>query len=145
MKAVVAVDGSHVAMNAVRAFLQLAEDFTTPPEVRLVAVADYADVPGSLGKAPPDAPDLLAEEAATALAMATELCRKLDGHVQEIILHGHVTERILQYAGQFGADLIVVGTHGRKGVRRAVLGSTCENILRSSPIPVLAVRHALGD
>ena len=141
MKAVVAVDGSHVSMNAVRAFLRLAEESITPPQVRLVAVADYADVPGSLGTAPADAPDLLAEEAATALAMAAELCSKLDGRVQEIILHGHVTEQILAYAGQFGADLIVVGTHGRKGVRRAVLGSTCESILRNAAIPVLAVRH----
>lgn len=141
MKVVIAVDGSHAAQHALRAFLRLATGFAVPPQVRLVAVVDYADLPGSLSKAPADAPDLLAEEATTALAVATELCGSLDENAKGIVLRGHVADEVLRVAEQFGADLVVVGTHGRKGVRRAVLGSTCESILRRSARPVLAVRQ----
>ena len=38
------------------------------------------------------------------------------------------------------ADLIVLGTHGRRGLRRAVLGSDAEQVVRRSPVPVLLVR-----
>lgn len=49
--------------------------------------------------------------------------------------------RILQLAGERRADLIVMGTHGRAGVRRVVLGSVTEKIVRLAPCPVLTV-HA---
>jgi len=44
---------------------------------------------------------------------------------------------ILADAQDFAADLIVLGTHGRKGLRRAILGSVAEGVIRDSPIPVL--------
>ena len=141
MKVVIAVDGSHVAHRAVRAFLQLAMELAVPPEIRLIAVVDYADLPETLAKTPPDAPDLLAEQAGTALAMAQELCAHLGTHAQGIVLRGHVVDEIIRFAQEFGADLIVLGTHGRKGFRRAVLGSACEGVIRRATVPVLAVRH----
>ena len=48
---------------------------------------------------------------------------------------------ILEVAKETGADLIVMGTHGRRGLSRLLLGSTAEAIVRTSPIPVLTV-HA---
>ena len=42
--------------------------------------------------------------------------------------------------GDWGADLVVVGSHGRRGIGRVLLGSGSEQILRSSPVPVLLVR-----
>ena len=51
-----------------------------------------------------------------------------------------VEERILTAAQNWPADLIVMGTHGRRGVKRAMLGSSAEAVLRASPIPVLLVR-----
>lgn len=56
------------------------------------------------------------------------------------ILSGDPAHRILALARRRHADLIVVGTHGRKGLRRAVLGSTAEALIRRSPVPVLAAR-----
>jgi len=44
-------------------------------------------------------------------------------------------------AGEIPADMIVIGTHGRKGLKRAMLGSTCDGVIRESEIPVLAIRH----
>lgn len=49
-------------------------------------------------------------------------------------------ERIIEQAGAWPADLIVCGTHGRRGVRRILMGSDAEYILRHSPVPVLMIR-----
>ena len=43
-------------------------------------------------------------------------------------------------AGNWGADLIVLGTHGRRGIGRVLLGSGAEQVMRMSPVPVLMVR-----
>jgi hypothetical protein len=51
-----------------------------------------------------------------------------------------VHELIVTEAGAWPADLVVLGTHGRRGIGRVVLGSSAENVLRRSPIPVLLVR-----
>lgn len=53
---------------------------------------------------------------------------------------GRVSQPILETAHQWVADLIVMGTHGRRGLGRLVLGSDAEMVLRSSPVPVLFVR-----
>jgi nucleotide-binding universal stress UspA family protein len=47
---------------------------------------------------------------------------------------------IVDAAKQWGADLIVMGTHGRRGLQRLALGSDAELVLRSAPVPVLMVR-----
>ncbi|MGU7772169.1 universal stress protein [Burkholderia sp. MR1-5-21] len=50
-----------------------------------------------------------------------------------------VAERILAFARQTGADLIVMGTHGRRGFRRVLLGSVAERVLRGATRPVLMI------
>jgi len=52
---------------------------------------------------------------------------------------------ILQLAAQTDADLIVMGTHGRSGLNRWMLGSVAERVLRESPVPVLTVRSTLRE
>jgi nucleotide-binding universal stress UspA family protein len=51
-----------------------------------------------------------------------------------------ITATLLAEAARWQADLIVMGTHGRRGFGRAVLGSVAENLLRVSTLPVLMVR-----
>lgn len=53
---------------------------------------------------------------------------------------GRVADAILQEAKDNACDLIVIGTHGRRGLSRALLGSDAEQVLRQSPVPVLLVR-----
>ena len=53
---------------------------------------------------------------------------------------GRVAEVIVQAARDWKADLIVVGTHGRRGVSHLFLGSDAEAVARLSPVPVLLVR-----
>jgi nucleotide-binding universal stress UspA family protein len=54
---------------------------------------------------------------------------------------GDPAEEIVRYAHEHGVDLIVMGTHGREGVMRAVLGSVAETVVRRAPCPVLTVHH----
>lgn len=55
---------------------------------------------------------------------------------------GRVAEVLIGRAKRWRADLIVMGTHGRRGVNRLVLGSDAELVVRNSPVPVLLVRSA---
>jgi nucleotide-binding universal stress UspA family protein len=55
---------------------------------------------------------------------------------------GSAGNLIIEQADKWGADLIVMGTHGRRGMRRLALGSDAEEVLRSTTIPVLFVRSA---
>jgi nucleotide-binding universal stress UspA family protein len=63
--------------------------------------------------------------------------------VQGILRRGDPREAIIETAKDTRADLLVVGTHGRRGVVRALIGSVAESIVRTSPVPVVTV-HA-GD
>ena len=56
------------------------------------------------------------------------------------ILRGPAAHTIVQAARDFGTDLIVVSTHGRSGLKNALLGSVTERIVRTAPCPVLTVR-----
>jgi nucleotide-binding universal stress UspA family protein len=55
---------------------------------------------------------------------------------------GRVAEVLIGRAKRWRADLIVMGTHGRRGVNRMLLGSDAELVVRNSPVPVLLVRAA---
>jgi nucleotide-binding universal stress UspA family protein len=53
---------------------------------------------------------------------------------------GKSHEEIIRHAKKIGADLILMGTQGRAGIEKMLMGSTAEKVVRSSPIPVLTVR-----
>lgn len=58
---------------------------------------------------------------------------------------GHARERILEVTRELGVDLIVMGTHGRRGILHALIGSVAERIVQLSPVPVLTVRARFED
>jgi nucleotide-binding universal stress UspA family protein len=76
---------------------------------------------------------------AAAAARAKKHGVKTEAVLHEVIL-GRVADRIVQEANRWRADVIVMGTHGRRGIGRLVLGSDAENVLRQSRVPVLLVR-----
>jgi nucleotide-binding universal stress UspA family protein len=59
---------------------------------------------------------------------------------QVLIKSGDALDMINQAATELAIDLIVMGTHGRRGLSRALLGSMAETVVRSAPCPVLTVR-----
>ena len=60
--------------------------------------------------------------------------------VVDTVLTGDPVETILDYADSVGADLVVMGTQGRRGLDRYLLGSTTERVVRLSSVPVLTIR-----
>ena len=67
--------------------------------------------------------------------------RRGDTRIGQVLLKtGDARDMIDQAAEEVGADLIVMGTHGRRGFSRALLGSVAETVVRTAPCPVLTIR-----
>ena len=77
-------------------------------------------------------------------ALADRRCLAERGQV--LVRSGDARDVIVQTAKDLSADLIVMGTHGRRGISRALLGSVAETVVRSAPCAVLTVRlHDTAD
>jgi nucleotide-binding universal stress UspA family protein len=64
--------------------------------------------------------------------------------IESVLREGVAWEEINAVAELIAADLIVIGTHGRKGLARALLGSVAENVIRTATRPVVSIRDTHG-
>jgi nucleotide-binding universal stress UspA family protein len=85
---------------------------------------------------------MLEQEGETALDDAAATIERVapDVTVERAIREGSPAPEIVSYATESGCDLITMGTHGRGGINRLLLGSVAERVVRKSPVPVLTVR-----
>ncbi len=60
--------------------------------------------------------------------------------IEHVVLKGIPYEEISKFAAEKRIDLVVLGTHGRRGIDRMLFGSTAEQVVRNAPCPVLSVR-----
>jgi nucleotide-binding universal stress UspA family protein len=60
--------------------------------------------------------------------------------VRHVLLEGHPEEEIVRYAQNVGFDVVVMGTHGRTGRERMLMGSVAEHVMREAPCSVLVVK-----
>lgn len=84
--------------------------------------------------------DSLVEDNQAALDALVARKRSLAPIGQVLLRTGDARDVINHTASELGADLIVMSTHGRRGVSRALLGSVAETVVRTAPCPVLSVR-----
>ena len=56
------------------------------------------------------------------------------------VVNGYAAEEVLNLCEAAGADLIIMGTHGRKGIDRILFGSVAERVVKSSKVPVMTIR-----
>ena len=63
-----------------------------------------------------------------------------DVKTKGVVVHGYPAEEIIETAKASGADMIIMGTHGRKGFDRILFGSVAERVVKSASIPVLTIR-----
>ena len=68
-----------------------------------------------------------------------------DVSVERLLRIGTPAERIVEYARSHHCDLIVMGTHGRTGLKHVLLGSVAEKVIRSAPCPVMVVRQQTDE
>jgi nucleotide-binding universal stress UspA family protein len=137
------IDGSATSARAFDTALQLARD--NDAELRAVYVVDNPLVVyDSPGYDPSILRDAMCEEGkrVTDAALAKMQLEKVRGTVRidEVELSvDSIADRILNMATAMQADLVVMGTHGRRGFRRLVLGSVAERFVRLASCPVLLV------
>ena len=141
----VPVDGSDTSTLGLKEAIRLAKDQRA--SLRIVHVVDETVITQDFGGYV-NAGDLFdslrragEQILKSALALSQRHGVEAKGEVYET-LGMPVAGVLVREAKKWKADLIVLGTHGRRGVRRAVLGSDGEQILRTSPVPVLMVRSA---
>ncbi|WP_255149167.1 universal stress protein [Halorarius halobius] len=86
--------------------------------------------------------EMLREEGEGALDAAEQRARSTEAEVpiERVLLEGNPAHEIVSYADRGDCSLVCMGTHGRGGVSRLLLGSVAERVVRSSEVPVLTVR-----
>ena len=140
----VPVDGSATSKLGLRHALGLAKD--QHARIRVVNVLDDLALAPMLDGYPVDITMLIDSMKASgdkALEEAIGLAKKAGVKAERAMVEGRghlVSDTILADAKKFRADVIVMGTHGRRGFRRGLLGSVAEATVRHAPCSVLAVR-----
>jgi len=145
----VPVDGSATSRQGLAEAISLAR--LTQGRIRIAHVLDepfmalgadgFVGNPGDLLALVEEAGQAILDEALAIVRAAGIDC---DG-VSSNTFEGRVCECVVAAAREWPADLIVIGTHGRRGAGRLLLGSDAEQILRLAPTPVLLVRAPLED
>ena len=139
----VPVDGSHTSTLGLQEAIRIAID--PRARLKLISVIDgliiAQNFEGMINAK--NMIDFLREASKKAISNALALIKKHDLKAEASTFEtvgDRVAEVIVREAKKWKADLIVMGTHGRRGFNRLVLGSDAEGVLRSSPVPVLMVR-----
>ena len=140
----IAVDGSDLSNHALREAIALAQNLHAA--LRIVHVVDevtlnwegeYADMSEIL-KSFRDSGQRILEKAQN---IAREAGMAHEAKLLEIQTFGHrISDLIVEEAKDWPADLIVVGTHGRRGLHDVLLGSVSDGVARRASVPVLLVR-----
>lgn len=144
-----AVDGSRGARLALDEAVKIAQ--ASKAEVFAVCVVEHVARLVDVGAvyAPGEGADAAAVEAATEALEEAKACFAASGVVgttRAVDAYSEPVAAVLaRVADEYEPDLIVMGTHGRHGVRRVLLGSVAESLLRTTSIPVLLVRHQAGE
>jgi nucleotide-binding universal stress UspA family protein len=143
----VPVDGSKAAALGLREAIRLAKG--RPAKIRLVHVLDESGIIGAVESGADTRAFMraLARSGRAVLETSQQSAKKLGVEAETALrksLAGRAAEEILAEAKKWRADLIVMGTHGRRGVSRLVLGSNAELVARLAGIPVLLVRGRGG-
>lgn len=136
----VPTDGSDHAERAARHACALAEAFDAT--VRVLAVADVSGAAGPFdaGGVSEEFVDRIEAESDRAVAAASALAPD-EVAVESAVVEGRPAETILSAVEEQGVDLVAMGSRGRGRLRRFLAGSTADEVVRESPVPVVTVRE----
>ena len=136
----VPLDGSPQSWSA----LEYAMDEHPEARLTLLSVINPMEAGYSAETALPSAAEEWYESAKAAAQQrfdeAAEMAAEAGVSVDTVVEVGRPSRMIVEYAEEHDVDGIVMGSHGRKGVSRMLLGSVAEAVVRSSPVPVTVVR-----
>lgn len=130
----VPTDGSSGSERAIVHAVELASTYGAT--LHALYVVDDAQIPVA-GAETLD--DELAAAGKAAIDAVRERATDTDVAFVSALRRGDPTQEILAYRDEIGADLVVMGTHGRTGLERHLLGSVTERVVRAAPVPVVTV------
>ncbi|HEY4198701.1 MAG TPA: universal stress protein [Mucilaginibacter sp.] len=147
-KVLIAVDSGQHAEYAARFGLDMARAYKA--DVGLVSIVEPIIYPSSgadtitgipIENAHADEGEMLKIQTESAENTMQQVIKKFGGDLQVTYFteYGLTADGILKCANEYGADLIVVGTHNRTGLDRLLMGSVAEHVVRHSHVPVLVV------
>jgi len=142
----VPVDGSETSQRGLQEAIALAR--LTGGQLRLLHVVDELSAAMGMsgqGMVSADMFQLLREGGEQVLAAGLAQAQAQSVSADTLLIEGfsgRLCDHVLEQAQQWGAQVIVLGSHGRRGVGRLVLGSDAEQIIRTAQVPVLVVRTA---
>lgn len=136
----VPTDGSAPARTALDRAIELARTYDAT--LHVVSVVDIGDAGAlALERAPVnDVQRSLRGRAERVVDDAVELAEEAGVRAESTVVIGVPHVEILDAAEEVGADVVVMGTHGRTGLKRALIGSVTERVVRRCDAPVLTVR-----
>jgi nucleotide-binding universal stress UspA family protein len=108
-------------------------------------VPTYAYFGGGAYVPSPELVETILDDAKRGLAALSERVTKRGIPVEAHAVVGDPAMEIVRWAHEHGCDLIVVGTHGRRGFRRFMLGSVAERVVRTAEMPVLSAHHTTEE
>jgi nucleotide-binding universal stress UspA family protein len=138
----VPTDGSPAAERAVDHALELASTFdATVHALYVVDAALYSSLEAGIDAVI----EALEDEGEAAVEAVKSRCETAGVAAETAVLVGTVHRSIRDYVDEHDIDLVVMGTHGRQGIERFILGSVTERTVRLSDVPVLTVRGTQND
>ncbi len=137
-KIIIATDGSKQVGKAIEAGVELAK-LTGAKLYAVYVIVQTGYSPRDFGWEG-SLREFLETEARKAVTSVEEAGKASGINVESVILEGYPADKILEFAEQEGMDLIVMGTLGRTGIDRFLMGSIAEKVVRHSKIPVMVVK-----
>ena len=134
----IAVDSEPIAARAADTGIELAKALGA--EVALIHVVDTSVALGGDTGIPPNVLIAEAEREGKKLVAGFRERLSLPASTLQFVQSGSPPGEIVKAATEWAADLIVIGSHGRAGLRRALVGSVAEGVMRHAPCPVLVTR-----
>lgn len=133
----VPTDGSSAVVEAVERAVDLAERYDAT--VHALYVVDSSAY-GTLDTSTSVVVDALEDEGETAVNYVADEAEAAGVPVETAVVTGTPHRTIMDYVDDHDVDMVVMGTHGRRGFDRFLLGSVTEKVVRTAPVPVLTVR-----
>jgi nucleotide-binding universal stress UspA family protein len=132
-------DGSETMAGVIEHAVGLADHHDATLHTLYVAnTASLSDLPADAGWE--NVTEALHREGEEAIATIEAQAERHGIAIEPDVREGSPATEILDYADEEDCDVIVMGTHGRSGVDRLLLGSVAERVVRSSAVPVLTIR-----
>jgi nucleotide-binding universal stress UspA family protein len=141
---VIATDGSANSQRAISYGIWIAK--LSGAAVHVIHVVDTPSLISEVWTAGKDMIyEMMISDGKKILSKAKKIIEDSGVEVKDVLLEGHPAEEIIKFAENNNMDLIVMGTLGKTGIERFLMGSVSEKVVRHSKVPVMVVRNRSSE